>query len=396
MLKNKTFILFIVLVLLSSFSAAITGRPVAYYGPKKAGMGGCGVAIIDKRESLYYNPAAVSYIEHALLLPFIQGTTGIGVDVISNLQKLQETSAESSDDNTEKSLDTIKKIIPSKLGLGYTTAGHFIGTAGTTSYGLGGYINGKLGAKLLNRVSPRVEAIGYLDIAFPTLTIARPIKLPETAVFNNLYAGLTIKNINRTSLWDPIDNGETFKVEILDLISEDIDAKISARSAQGVGFDLGFLADINTRMGPGKIGLAFQNINTTLIGKTYEDITSENGKIVGNYKEDIPTIGTIGFAVESSIPVLNIVFPNATYTADLDFISPDKSIYKKIHLGMEQTYLGTLLALRLGLNQGYPTMGIDLNLAIFHLGLTYYTEEFGKEIGDNPQSFYLLNMGFYW
>lgn len=396
MLKNKQFILFIVLVLLSSFSAAITGRPVTYYGPKKAGMGGCGVAVIDKRESIYYNPAAISYVEHALLLPFIQGTTGIGVDVISNIEKLQEASSESDDDNTDESLDTVKKIIPSKLGLGYTTAGHYIGTTGTTSYGLGGYINGKVGAKLLNRVSPRVEAIGYMDIAFPTLTIAGPIKLTESSFFNNLSAGFTIKNINRTSLYDPLDNSETFKVEVLDLISEDVDAKINARSAQGVGFDLGFLAEVNTFMGPGKVGLAFQNISTTLIGKTYEDVTSENGKIVGNYKEDIPTIGTIGFAVESSVPVLKYLFPNATYAADLDFISPDKSVFKKIHLGMEQTYLGQLLALRLGLNQGYPTMGVDLNLAIFHLGLTYYTEEFGENIGDNPQSFYLLNMGFYW
>ena len=397
MLKVKNIIL---LVILTAALQADVGRTVTYYGPKKAAMGGCGVAVIDSRESLYYNPASVVYTKNGLTLPLIQSSTVIGVDVISNIQDLSDASSEADDDDTAASLEIYKKLIPSKLGIGYATSGHYIGTIGITSFGIGGYANGKIGANLLNRLSPRIEAIGYLDIVFPTVTLARPVTTSGNFFLKNIKLGFTVKNINRNSLYDDQDDSEIYKVEVLDLISEDAEPKLNVRSGQGVGFDLGMLADIDTFMGPGKLGISFQNISTKITGKAYSDVTSEDGNTVSNYSEDIPLLATIGFAVQSSpfnsIPVLRRIFPNATYAADFDFISQDISSVKRIHFGLEQLYLHDIIAWRMGLNQGYPTMGVNFNFGVFHIGAVYYTEEFGDEIGDNPQSFYVLDGGFYW
>lgn len=395
------------LLLLTIFSIleARTPRTISYLGAKKAGMGGCGVAIIDKRESLYYNPATIVDIDNAVVIPVIQGASVIGVDVISNINKLSEASKESSDD-TGSALDMYRKLIPTKIGYGYGTSGHFIGTTGlgienfASHFAIGSFSNMKIGANMLNRLSPRLEVIGYYDIAFPTFTMGRAFETPQEFFIHNPKFGFTIKNINRYSLYDSDTGSETFTVEVLDLISEDTDVPLNVRMGQGVGLDLGMIGDIDSFMGPGKVGLAITNISTTIVGKEYSNFTSENATDYTSYKEQIPVLGTLGFAIKSSpfekVPVMKDIFPDATYAMDLDIISPETSTFKKIHLGMEQLYFDDLLGWRIGLNQGYPTTGLNFNFGVFHIGLTYYVEEFGREIGDNPQPFYFVDMGFYW
>lgn len=398
-------ILLTLLLILISLSAARTPRTVAYYGPKKAGMGGCGVAIIDKRESVYYNPASIVDIDTAVVIPVIQGSSVVGVDVISNMQKLIDAAKESKDD-TGAALDMYRKLIPTKLGYGYATSGHFIGNTAlglenlATHFAIGTFSNMKIGANMLNRLSPRIEAVGYYDLAFPTFTFARAIDTPKDFVIKNPKVGITIKNINRYSLYDARTGSETFSVEVLDLISEDTEVALNVRQGQGVGLDLGIIGDVDTFMGPGKFGFSIINLSTSIKGKEITDITSENNRTYTDYVERVPVLGTVGFAVKSSpfenIAVLRDIFPDATYAFDFDIISPEISFYKKLHLGMEQLYFNDLMAWRLGLNQGYPTTGLDFGFGAFHIGLTYYVEEFGREIGENPQPFYVLDMGFYW
>jgi hypothetical protein len=392
------------LLILTALEASIP-RNVGYLGTRKAGMGGCGVAIIDKRESLYYNPASIVDIDNALVIPMLQSASVVGVDVISNINKLSDASKESGDD-TGAALDLYRKLIPTKLGYGYGTSGHFIGNTGlglenfASHFAIGSFSNLKVGANMLNRLSPRLEVIGYFDVAFPTLTFGRGFETPKDFFIHNPKFGFTIKNINRYSLYDKDSGSETFKVEVLDMISEDIDVPINVRIGQGVGLDLGMIGDIDTFMGPGKLGLAITNISTTITGKEITNATSENARDYYSYKEQIPVVGTLGFAIKSSpfdnIPVMREIFPDATYAMDMDIISPESSTFKKIHLGMEQLYFNELMAWRIGLNQGYPTTGVNFNFGVFHAGLTYYVEEFGREIGDNPQPFYMLDMGFYW
>jgi len=404
MKKTNKLILILILILLGLTEARVP-RSVSYSGPRKMGMGGCGVAVIDNRESVYYNPASIVDIDNALVLPVIQSTSIIGVDVISNMQKLGDAAKESSDD-TGSGLDLYRKLIPTKLAYGGATSGHFIGNTGlglenfATHFAIGSFTNIKIGANMLNRLSPRLEIIGYYDIAFPTLTFAKGFDVAKDFFIHNPKFGFTIKNINRYSLYDSDNGSETFKVEVLDLISEDTDVPLNVRAGHGVGLDLGMIGDVDTFMGPGKVGLAITNISTVITGKEISDATSENGREYKDYKEQIPVVGTLGFAIKSSpfdkLVILRDIFPDATYAMDIDILSPETSFYKKFHLGMEQLYFNELMAWRIGLNQGYPTTGLNFNFGIFHVGLTYYVEEFGREIGENPQPFYVMDMGFYW
>ncbi|MCX7977675.1 MAG: hypothetical protein N2578_01590, partial [Bdellovibrionaceae bacterium] len=67
---------------------------------------------------------------------------------------------------------------------------------------------------------------------------------------------------------------------------------------------------------------------------------------------------------------------------------------KKLHLGLE---LGLpLLDLQIGLNQGYPSYGVGIDLGFLHLQTVSYTEEAGVYPGQTPQSRLLLSlsMGF--
>ena len=56
----------------------------------------------------------------------------------------------------------------------------------------------------------------------------------------------------------------------------------------------------------------------------------------------------------------------------------------------EQTRLGasvrlfSFLDVRYGINKGYQSIGVGLDLLIFHLDAAYYQLEYGQDLGDKP------------
>ena len=79
--------------------------------------------------------------------------------------------------------------------------------------------------------------------------------------------------------------------------------------------------------------------------------------------------------------------------ADVKFQYND--MYKNIFMGIEKTVLSDTVKLRAGLHQGYPTIGVGLDIAFFHTQYAYYTEERGDKVGDNPVSYHGFDLGFY-
>ena len=67
-------------------------------------------------------------------------------------------------------------------------------------------------------------------------------------------------------------------------------------------------------------------------------------------------------------------------------------MYKTIHIGTEEKWRA--LAARLGLNQGYFTAGVGLDIGFFDLNLATYGEELGMNAGTIEDRRYALELGF--
>ena len=114
----------ILLILCSTFVLAAQTdymNPVSYSGVKKLGMGGSGVAVVDTRESIFYNPAHIVDISGHYAIPLIHSSWTAGSETMQNISKLS-TAGDSKD-----TVDAYRTIIPSKVGVGAQTSGYWAG-----------------------------------------------------------------------------------------------------------------------------------------------------------------------------------------------------------------------------------------------------------------------------
>ena len=72
--------------------------------------------------------------------------------------------------------------------------------------------------------------------------------------------------------------------------------------------------------------------------------------------------------------------------------NPDGSLYRLIHLGAETHW--SVLAVRAGINQGYWTAGLGLDLRFFTLDAATYGEEMSLNPGGNEDRRYALKIAF--
>ena len=395
------FLTALLLLLTLGFSAV---RPVGYLSPKRMAMGGAGVAVVNKEDSFLYNPAHAVKIKNSLTLPpllLLPNVFYCDSETPDALNKFSQGTA------SENAIDAYRRIIPSSLGFGANWAGGWVYTPDDYgTFAVSGYADGRLDIKVLNRLAPRLDGTAYFDFVFPALTYASEVELanytdnPADLFLTELQIGLTLKKVTRMEIFDS-DNGSDFSLSVIDFLDEDNPSGINARVGNGIGLDIGALGQMDTFLGETKIGLTISNLFNGVQGTAYENMNSEELKTEEHFAQQLPVAMTLGLAVQASpftnlgwLSFLQYILPNAVYAADLDIVTPDKSFFKRLHLGLEQSYFSGLLDWRMGLNQGYPTMGLNCNLGWYHLGFTYYTEELGAEVGRNPHSYYVLHSGF--
>jgi len=270
--------------------------------------------------------------------------------------------------------------------------------------------------KRINRISLYNEDSGDESIEIPVLAIIEGNdnyayqdangygfdlgitgKLPSTNInvalaINNLSTSLTGKRyvIRTTSV-----NTET---EVYNFIQN-----IPTIAKAGISFENDWLSKFIPFIG-------YQIKDKTLSQENSEEeefvISSNNEQVSTNNNEEktIEVVSTveneeITVTTDQQITSGNNKEPNyakTVYALDFDIITPYTSLFKRLHMGLDQPVL-PFLNVRLGINQGYGTFGIKFNIFDkFHCGYTYYTEELGEEIGINPASYHIYDFGFYW
>jgi hypothetical protein len=391
MTMKKIYIPLFVL-LLSTTLVAVTTESLDVKSIRQRAMGGVGVVTSRGDAALLRNPAILAYSRLKLTLPRIGVDINQGLlDNQSEIEDLMDTTL-NDDERKELLLDLapLEIAIKPRLypGLSFITKG----------FGLGVFVESNIVA-VLDKTSDDVNLSleGHTDVV-PAIGFAQEINFLN----NKTAIGVSAKFISRYRIYDSSTGENEFTANLNDLIrilgDKDNKKEIETVEIKGLGLDLGFLRPIRSqRWGQGRWGVSVQNIGATLTGtKTVDDSDVD-------YEEIIGVTSTLGVGFKNR-NIRNFFgdggrfVGDTSYALDYTFVSEEEDFRKNLNVGIEQELFGPFLKLRGGVNDGYVSGGIGLDiyilkLPIIHLNYANYTEELGELTGQSPIQYQSLEVG---
>lgn len=356
-------ILFSVFCISASASAGtLLNYPYLYRGMRSLGMGGTGIAVSGTPEALFHNPASLYDMgfQIGVINPLIEADTD-AMDIVKDLMDAMDLETETQrtdklveiiEDNKGKALHARASLFPH---VGFKNiAGGFLGQARIDAR-----LHEPLGSAGAVEMSGGYEYGPVAGASFP---------IPITG----LRVGAGGKWIARS--W--IEHGFTIR----EMAAEDFDISDYQKDGSDFSLDLGILYE-----------LPFLEGLKPKVGISYLDITDLD---FGDSK--IPARLNLGFSINPKVPVLADLIVALDYEDLTHSYSQDSSFWKRLHLGMEGGFLKRHILLRLGLNQGYPTAGVELDVWLLRLGYVYYSEEMGAYAGQDRDSRHLVQLTLGW
>ena len=359
----------IICLLVTSLAHAYSPILHDFHSVRAAGMGDIRYTTGLYEENFFANPARVTANPENLFqlpkLSFEAGSSAIGT--IGELTK-------SSNDGLSRFSSAIGKPLSARTQLVFPAFYKRNFLMDYWSYGIGFIMSAQTVAGLGQ--SGVLDPTTVINMG-PAFTLGRRL-LPE----HRLSLGITARTEYR------LTSGSFISVSDF-LNGTNVSKALKGGSGMGIDFDLG------TSFKPHWGWLGFQYeigaaINNLLGGK-YKNL---GGKISGWDKDPIPA--NISYNLGVSATKKNLLFLDSfLYAIELSDLGPSNmngSIFRNIHLGTESKWRA--LAARLGVNQGYYTAGLGLNLHYIELNLATYGEELGLNAGIVEDRRYALQLGF--
>lgn len=331
--------------------------------------------------SFFSNPASLGFMDKKTLWPPI-AAIGLG-GPLDKLIKTGKTLIEGkgSSGNPAALANSVGDIIgESGLSLGLRIGGPLTFGAVRKHFGWG-FVNTFAVDGNIFSVS-RSDLRGGGGLAF-VVGYGYPIKLGKAGV---LSLGLSARGVTQVET--------AYTDSIIDLAANAGWERLPAYLSFGLGLDMGAQYKVFNIL---SISAVCQDLYSPMWIRTYPKITEfgKNGSKF-EYKQIDPRLG---FGIKTDIPIskitLGIISEWAVY-ADYNNIWQffgKNAIYRNPVLELSfgtELVLFKVLALRVGMNEMYPAMGLGLNLSKFKMDFSIYGKELGFEPGYNPQ----LNMGF--
>ena len=342
--------------------------PYLYKGIRSLGMGGAFTAVGKDAEALFYNPAGLydMGLKIAILNPLVevdQNITALATDAQNAMGKNTDTA------RTNALTDIISKNMGKPLHGKVSLFPH----VAVKNYAIGVIGQGMVDARLHNPLSSQgaVEvSAGYEYGPVAGFSIKPPLA--------GLRIGAGAKYISNS--W------YEKQITVTDIASQKIEPSKDMVSKSDLSLDIGLLYDI---------GLPAVEFLKPKAGLSIVDITDLDFQSSGKGRK-IPMRANLGISINPSIPILADTTIAFDYQDITGAYEQDKSIGKRIHIGGEVGFLSRRILLRAGLNQGYPSLGAELNIAIFKIGYVYYTEEMGAYAGQDKDTRQIIQLSLGW
>ena len=304
------------------------------------GMGGVLDSIARDTDAIFFHPAALGMID-GLRLQIVD--LGLGVNGTSAYSDLQ-----TANNNTATLAN-------------YAGKRYWLGLNGKTAlaiprFGFGAYDNGYLDISVQNPVLPQLNTTYINDwgyyMAYGQETVP------------GLYIGMALKQVNRVGGTQviPVSNLANSLTNLADQFQD---------KGVGYGLDLSMIYQAKTTFQP-----AFHAIYHDIGATTFRKQTGTNAppRIEPNV--------TFGFTTLLDLPGLD--WTNAIEYRYAGNVGDTYDATKKIHLGTELSL--PFIDLRAGVNQGWATYGVGINVLLGSLDIAYYDVEMGGYAGQDNQN----------
>ena len=353
--------LLIALLLFAPLAIAKTGRPVFLYDIRSQAMGGAGITKPTGSFRYIYNPAILAQKKFDLSLLGLKIDLSEGfLNVVDYLRDNSENFKKLGKDSTNISVDE-KNLIMHELRTEATSldniwfkpvASPLIG-ATIQNFGFGIYNVARIGLKLdVGIIDPSIKAFAQDDLVF---AFGFGKQLNE-----NLSLGFGAKFIRRFE-----SSTVDISIEKTEGMEETIDASFDKlkKGITGFGFDVGGI---------------FQFSEKIQVAAVAQDLLSRIGA------DYIPMNLKLGMAYQYTEHL-----QLAADVVDL-FNRNSERFINKFHLGVE--YCLPVISVQAGFNQGYPTIGLGLDLWVFRFNYAYFTAELTGRPGQQPEYYHLLGI----
>lgn len=323
-----------------SFSAWAGEVPETHRNVRSVGMGGIYMSIVNNSDALFVNPAAMGRTS-GLNWQVMNVETGVnGLDIYEDFQDIDASDASSFSQFFGKDV--------------WFRAGGK--TAVTLPYfGVGAYTDNQVQFELHNPAFPQFDTTFLSDYG---LVVGGAFPLGPVS-----YGGLTFKRISRWGGQQDIDLGVIASGSLSD-VGEQFQNK-----GNGYGIDAALMTTLPVPLSP-TVSVVWQDVGSTAF--TMTDGAEAPPRIHDN----------LSLGVSTSLDL-----PGLDWVAGFEYRHITESEYqlgKKLHLGTELSL--PFLDLRGGINQGYATYGVGMNLLFLRFDVASYTEEMGAYPGQSPQN----------
>ncbi len=335
-----------------------------FRGVRPAGMANAFLTLSDDDNALFYNPAGLNDIKSGyitILNPLGELSAGT-IDLYNDLRGVDPN-------NPNRFAETLKVVQILNRNIGE----HRHGRAALFP----NYVRHNLGFGILAQGTVDAEArragqqsgLGQLDVD-SRVDLGAVIGGAFGFKERRIQIGATGKFFQRQAL-NP--NPRTFT--ITDLTNKSFDPFKDLTTKTAFAIDLGTKVNVPVRLSP----------TVALVGQNLADLDfQEIGKI--------PSTINAAVAINPDLWILGTTF--ALEWDDVgNRLGNDTDQAKRLHAGAELR-LPKILSLRGGINQGYLTAGVTLNLWLLQLAYATYAEEVGAYAGQRGDRRHLAQLTF--
>ncbi|AEC01509.1 hypothetical protein [Parasphaerochaeta coccoides] len=398
---NKKIIIFtslLVLIFVMPLSAAhlsaatyeATSEPFAMHSLRSVSMGGAGLAVPEKTDGLFINPASLGQRRFFLSMPSVAMTV-YNVAAMEN-ENIIERFQEAIDENDDAKL---LNAIHSYLGtIGYGK-GEIVSTDVSMSVGFGSFGFGIVAQERMHTLNDTgttsgIDVIAELNAGF---VAGYGLRIPLSE-YVSLDVGASAKFLYRSySKAIPLLETVTKFVNDNDAL-EKLKEETPVMGGYAIPVDVG--ATVNLPFGL-SAGLVVRNLNGAYRMRVFDNVeTLFQALDSGSLLKDDPDSFTVktpwsldaGLAWTPKVAGGVLMPTIAVDLADITGFKKEKGnfghmIANHLNIGAELKILNTF-DLRFGLNKGYMSVGAGIDLFVARIDATYYWREFGQKIGDKP------------
>ena len=365
-------IFFIARPFLPDYAYAKVDSPAFRPDMKALGMGGAFIAAGDNANALAYNPALLSRVGFDLVIPSLRfrldsdfwDIANFVVDHKENFAVYDTIYSGRMDSSSIEELDEfLDAITPYENQWGKTRFAPMFSLS-FKNFGLGIFNTTDIWIKADKGIyNPKVYGQAISDLVFLT-GYSQQIRRNVTVGLTGKYISRRTSGLISISATDLDGTNEVLKPAYDQLKSDE----------RGGGLDFGVLYTHRPH-------LDFGFVLHDAIGWMGSKGVRRNLKA--------------GVAYQWG-PLPLLPFKSGVCAADLEdlLFTTGESFFNRLHFGAATSFL--VFGLRAGFNQGYPSVGVGINLLIFKIDYAYYGEELGPFPGHDAEWFHTLQLAIGW